>query len=276
MPLKAYVMSNAVIFNRIKKDHLFLLKSYAFELSLMLLLITVLFNYPLLNLSLDIHSFALIIPGICFGLITAGFLHNTAHNNIRNSFLNRLVGEFCGWWVLYGYKNFVMIHYLHHIYADEEHDPVNPEGMSFIVFLSAPMRYMIRKTKNWLFEVHGNSDEYKFVMNLQTVIFHLLLVSRLTFWYLLLGKEMFLFFYLPGYISNITIFAHINYICHQEKEDGTIEVMNLNHNLYYRFANVMTSGGYFHKNHHINPRLFNPKRLKSSEIQVSPESHSLV
>lgn len=269
-------MSSAKIFYKIRKDRLYLLKNYAIDLALMLMMMIPLNSLSFGKESINLSSLLFIVPGILFGLVTAGFLHNTAHNNIRNSFLNRMVGEFCGMWVLYGYKNFVMIHTLHHIYADEEHDPVNPEGMSFIVFLSAPMRYMIRKAKNWLFEIHGTSSEYRFIMKTQTMVFQLLLLARLCFWYVLLGKEMFFFFYLPGYLSNVMIFAHINYICHQEKEDGSIEVMNLNHNLYYRFANFMTCGGYFHKNHHVNPKLFNPRELKTSEVLVSLENHSLV
>jgi fatty-acid desaturase len=211
---------------------------------------------------LGVTSALYTIPGILFGLFTAGLLHNTSHNNIGNLKLNRWVGEFCGWWVLYGFRNFVLVHYLHHIYSDEEHDPVNPEGMSFFVFVTAPMRYMIKKAKGWLRETHGHHPDYEKILNTQTVIFHLILILRLAFWYLLLGKELFFFFYIPGYLSNIIIFAHINYICHKELDDGTIEIMNYNHNLYYRFANMMTFGGYFHKNHHINPRMFDPRKLK--------------
>lgn len=256
-------MNSAIIFNQIKKDRTYLLKTYMVEMIVMFVLVVILYYFGQRQTSINLMSSLLIIPGILFGLLTAGLLHNTSHNNIGNPLINRIIGELCGWWVLYGYKNFVMIHYLHHIYADEEHDPVNPEGMSFFVFLSAPMRYMIKKTKRWLQEVHANNVDYEGIMKLQTHIFHFILLGRLSFWYFLLGKELFLFFYLPGYLSNITIFAHINYVCHEVRPDGTIEVMNLNHNLYYRFANIMTSGGYFHKNHHINPKLFDPRKLKT-------------
>lgn len=257
-------MISSSIFLGIKRDRFYLLKHYSLDLAAMTLILVTLYFFTEDTSDLKLSSLIYIIPGILFGLVTAGLLHNTSHNNVKSTLLNRVIGEFCGWWVLYGYKNFVMIHFLHHIYTDKKHDPVNPEGMSFFVFLTAPMRYMIRKTKGWLFEVHGQGDSYHKIMLLQTVLFNLILLARLALWYMVLGKELFFFFYLPGYISNVMIFAHINYICHRELADGSIEIVNLNHNLYYKFANFMTAGGYFHKNHHINPNLFNPRSYKSA------------
>lgn len=257
-------MSPLIIFGGISKDRFYLLKSYLLDMSVMCFLIFVMTKFQWANkFSGSLELALMIVPlAIINGLLTASFLHNTSHSNIQNSVLNRVVGEYCGFWVLYGFSNFLMIHKLHHRYPDQDLDPVNPKGMNFVVFLFAPMRYMIKATKKYLRMKHGHNSDYEKIMLAQSVVFHLNLALRLGLWYLLLGKFLFLTFYLPGFMSIVAIFAHINFVCHQEKEDKTIEIMNLDHNLYYKFANFFTMGGYYHKNHHKNERSFNPKYLK--------------
>jgi hypothetical protein len=60
-------------------------------------------------------------------------------------------------------------------------------------------------------------------------------------------------------MANIFVFAHINYATHVQSRDGDFEIINLDSNFYYRFINVVSFGGYFHKNHHLKPYAFNPK-----------------
>lgn len=255
-------MKSSAIFNKFKKDKYALLRFYLLDMMFMLSALVICLQLGFTGLRFQGPSFSLMIPGVLLGLMLASLLHNSAHNNIKNKYLNRLVGEFCGWWVLYGYQNFVLIHLLHHKYSDEDFDPVNPKGMNFLVFLSAPMRYMIKATKKYLHSVHGHHANYEAIMNHQTLVFHLNLGLRLSLWYVILGPQLFLFFYLPGILATVSIFAHINYNCHQaDAETGEIEIVNLDHNLYYKLANFLTSGGYYHKNHHLSPGLFDPREL---------------
>lgn len=250
------------IFKKINQDRNYLKNLYLMDSLLMISLIVLLNIFQLPNLELNsIQMIALILPAIANGLFIASLLHNTAHGNIKNKVLNRIVGEYCGYWVLYGFSNFTLVHILHHKYSDSDLDPVNPQGMSFIVFLTAPMRYMISTTKKYLFQKHGHHKDYKSTMNIQVFLFHLNLVLRLSIWYLILGKSLFLAIYVPGVLAIIGVFAHINYICHQKVGEEVI-VLNLNHNLYYKIANFFTMGGYFHKNHHLNMKAFNPMNLK--------------
>lgn len=259
-------MNPTTIFTKINKDKFYLLKLYFIDFLVTSVLIFLLYKYSPLN-SLWPESFTqgiVAIPfAIIWGLILSSLLHNTSHDNINFTLLNRLVGSFSGAWVLYGYSNFVMIHTLHHKYSDQELDPVNPQGMSFLVFVSAPMRYMIKTAKKYLFQTHGHHENYKMIMNIQSAIFHLNLVLKLALWYLLFGKVLFVTFFLASLLTNYFIFAHINYVCHRVSSDGSVEVVNLNHNLYYKITNFFTMGGYYHKNHHLNLRIFNPKNLKS-------------
>lgn len=258
-------MSPSKIFYRIKSDKFHLVKSYFIDMTVMSLLILALvkfdwqinFPFTLFNIS------GIVLLGVINGLLISSLLHNTSHSNIPTKFLNRMVGEYCGYWVLYGFTNFSLVHILHHQHTDEEMDPVNPKGMSFFVFLSAPMRYMVKATKAYLFSVHGKEAGYQLIMQTQVVVFHLNLILRAAIWYLLLGKILFLTFYLPAFVTIVCIFAHINYVCHRDKVDGSVEIVNLDHNMYYKLANFFTMGGYYHKNHHINMKLFNPKYLNN-------------
>lgn len=204
---------------------------------------------------------------IIMGWLVSSFIHNTSHNNVKNSLLNRLVGEFCGLWVMYGFKNFILIHILHHKYSDEELDPVNPEGMSFIKFLTAPMRYMIDTGAKYLELKHGQHKHYKKIKFGHYFFFHISVVFRLLFIYSILGPKYFVLFYIVSLMSNISILAHINYVCHRDLPNGDVEIVNLDHNLYYKIANFVTCGGYYHKNHHLNQNLFDPRELKSKRAQ---------
>ncbi|WP_408096898.1 fatty acid desaturase [Peredibacter sp. HCB2-198] len=259
-------MTSTQTYLKIKREPLYLLRVYLIEMLVFSLFITLLYSVRELatvNLSLGLIALPL---AIIFGCMVASFIHNASHGNVGNRYLNRAVGEFCGTWVLYGFTNFILVHLLHHQYSDEELDPVNPKGMSFLIFLSAPMRYMIVVAKKYLFLQHGKSANYALIMNTQTVIFHINLVLKLIFWYLLFGKTLFLFFYLPAFFSNVAILAHINYVCHRDMEDGTVEMVNLNHNLYYKVANFITFGGYFHKSHHMKLNVFNPMKTAQETL----------
>lgn len=262
-------MTPAKIFYQIRTNKTYLLKTYVADMLLMSLLIALIakFNWQV-EVEFSYLKFAIItLAAVINGLVISSLLHNTSHSNIPTKFLNRIVGEYCGYYVLYGFTNFSLVHILHHQHSDDEMDPVNPKGMSFIVFLSAPMRYMIKRTKEYLFSVHGTEKEYKNIMEAQVVVFHLNLILRLAIWYMLLGKFLFIAFYIPSFLTIVAIFAHINYVCHRDHIDGSVEIVNLDHNLYYKVANFFTMGGYYHKNHHINMKAFNPTHLKKKRAE---------
>lgn len=256
-------MKSSVIYHRIKADKFFLLKSYLKDMLVMLVMIGLLAHFKI-GLHLDLSAVAMIVVvgiAVINGLLISSFLHNSSHGNVGSKLVNRVVGEYCGYWVLYGFSNFVLVHMLHHQFSDKDLDPVNPKGMSFFTFLTAPMRYMIKTTKQFLYQTHGNKKNYQTIMDAQIAVFHLNLALRLVIWFLLLGKTMFFCFYLPGFLTIVSIFAHINYVCHRDLEDGSVEVVNLNHNLYFKIANFFTIGGYFHKSHHLNMKAFDPRQV---------------
>lgn len=260
--------TSTALFNDINRNRWHLVKYYALEIALTSLALFVFakFNVSTLVESGNVFGILLsIVLAVAVGAFLASAIHNASHDNFSNSYKNRFFGEISGYWVLYGFQNFLMIHHLHHRYSDTDFDPVNPKDMSFIVFLSAPMRYMIKTTKLYLNHVHGKHADYQKIMTIQTVLFNILLAMRLTAWFMLLGPVLFVSFYLVGIFTTIFLFAHINFYCHRELEDGSVEVLNLDHNLYYKVANFLTMGGYYHKNHHINLKVFNPKYLATKK-----------
>lgn len=266
-------MKPAKIFNSIRKDRLYLLKVSLLDMVVMTGIIALFPAVKAFELT-SLQTVLAVVFGVLTGWVVSSFLHNASHGNIKNPFLNRIIGEFCGFWVLYGFTNFVLIHLLHHKHSDEELDPVNPKGMGFIKFVSAPMRYMIQKAKLSLFQMHGHHSDYRAIWALQFLVLNINLGLRLVLWYTVLGRELFTLFYLPGLFSNIMLFAHINYVTHRNREDGTVEIVNINHNLYYKIINFITIGGYFHKNHHINVRAFNPmSMLAYDEGRMSVPAH---
>ncbi len=262
-------MTPVKIFSSIQKKTNYLLQNYIVDL---LVTVGILAGMKFFGHNpeavLGHFAWALLPFAMIWGSMISSFLHNASHENIGSKFSNRLAGEFCGAWVLYGFSNFVMIHHLHHRFSDEKHDPVHPGEMNFFVFLSAPMRYMIVATKGWLREMHGQKKNYENIMNAQVVFFHLNLGLKLILWYKFFGPELFTFFYVPALLANYGILAHINYVCHRDNADGSVEIVNLNHNAYYRFANAVTFGGYFHKNHHVRLNVFNPAKLTGHRFEA--------
>ncbi|MCR9203363.1 MAG: hypothetical protein NXH75_02220, partial [Halobacteriovoraceae bacterium] len=127
---------------------------------------------------------------------------------------------------------------------------------------------MIDYTKGWLREVHGHNKNYEAILSAQTVLFYFNMILRQVILWLVLGPTLYFSFYFVAVASNIAILAHINYYCHQKREDGSVEVVNLDHNLYYKFANFVTSGGYYHKNHHLNMSLLDPREYKRKERKL--------
>ncbi len=272
-------MKSSAIFKNISGDKYYLTKIYLLEAFVFVTLISILLKYRTFQeFTFQLSDLLLVIPAVLMGWLVSSFLHNTSHDNIKSRFINLVIGEFCGAWVMYGFRNFILVHILHHKYTDDRFDPVNPSGMTFFVFVTAPMRYMIKRTKAYLDDNFKDEKNYRTIMKGHDILFHLNLVLRVAFWFTLFGPKLFLLFYVPSVVSNIGILAHINYVCHQDHEDGSVEIFNLNHNLYYKIANFVTLGGYYHKNHHLNQKLFDPRVLKTKRSEqrlISKESQGI-
>ncbi|OUR99538.1 hypothetical protein A9Q84_00530 [Halobacteriovorax marinus] len=208
-----------------------------------------------------LYQIAIVLSGIVFGLIIATTFHNTSHGNIKPRWLNTVIGEFCGAYTLDGMRNFRVGHMLHHIHTDDpELDPHPPLGLSFIQFIITSKDKTIEVLINAYFKFHGKSQESEANIKSQILIYKLGVVSKILFWFLLFGPVGFLIFYIPSYLSYFLGFAHLNYISHQPDESGDVVVKNHDGTVFYKIMNALTAGGYYHKNHHLFPGLYNPSK----------------
>jgi len=221
-----------------------------------------------------VHALA-VVAAIPFGWFVASSIHNAGHTNFPPR-INRVIGELAGAYLGYGFTSFVLIHTLHHSYTDRTHDPVSPRGLTFWQYLLSPLRHPTRIARTYLLSLHGGSARYSLVRWGEFLAFNVNIALRVALWALLFGPELFLLFYIPSVLSDIAILAHINYACHRHHEDGSVEVVNLRGTVYYDIANAVTMGGYFHKNHHLRPKLVDPRVIGDPAepmLSVPPQVH---
>lgn len=213
---------------------------------------------------------ALIPLGIYAGGLSAVYIHNATHQSFPNRWLNGICGRIAGIHQLWGYKGWKLIHLVHHQYSDhEEHDPHPTKNRMFSeYFRNMFLRSSLALSRRYR-EHFGNTPRTRVLQTLTVGLFVVKASTLLAFWYLLLGPAGFIFGYIPSLAWNHYMFAHINYYCHPEQQEtGETRATNLNHNWYYRIANFLWHGIYFHGNHHRKPMLFNPRKLKESHAQA--------
>jgi fatty acid desaturase len=206
---------------------------------------------------------ALIPVGIYIGGISAVFIHNASHGSFGPAWLNKAAGELSGMHQLWGFMGWKLIHLIHHHYSDDvKHDPHPPKSLDFWdftknMFLHSSINIRERYREHW-----GMTRRTQRLQKSLLVVFLALAVSNLIFWYALCGPAGFVFFYVPSYIANHLLFAHINYFAHpKDTATGQTAPGNMNHTLYYKLANALWFGIYFHGNHHRKPLLFNPRHM---------------
>ena len=221
------------------------------------------FNLRGLSLTFAPHGWEFFLPllGVFLCGLPSSIMHNCAHKNIKPSWLNQWIGEFCGTVMLYGFRGFALAHIFHHIHPDDpSKDPHPPREKNFLPFVLSPIKATLDVVENSYYEHFGNTVASRKNIKLQLIFFNVAIALRLAFWFLLLGPIVFVLAYLPVYAANIVIFAHINFAAHRVSEDGRSEIIDIDHNGYYKFVNCVSFGGYFHKSHHLRPRAFDPRK----------------
>ena len=248
--------------NQFKKDAYYLLRSFIASLLIFgfssRLLYELRGTYPF---SFSWEACLLILPGLILGLVSATAFHNASHGNIKPRFLNTLIGELTAHFSLEDFRCFKVGHMLHHLHADDPSlDPHPPQGLGFLEFIRASRGKTISCIANLYSKHHGHSGASRWNVRLQIITFHLALVAKILFWFFLFGPTGFVFFYLPAYLAYFFGFAHLNYVSHQD-DVGEGAIRNHDGGWFYSPMNFITSGGYYHKNHHSYPGLYNPSRL---------------
>lgn len=248
---------------KFRKDRFYLLKYFSatFLIGLAVIGIQSRFvdwsHYRAFDLSL--HGLWLMPLGLILGVQIPVLIHNCVHGNIKIKWLNQVLGELAGVYVLLGMAAFELNHRMHHAHADSDMDPHNPEGKSFLPFFFANNFGGTRPVFEKFLKFHGDTKANRAIFK-ASAFFHFVQVPvRALFWLFLLGPSLFVTFFLPSYLFHMFVFAHINFATHRKNERGEVEVLNLSEGLYYRLVNFFGSGVYFHKNHHLNPNHYNPR-----------------
>lgn len=186
--------------------------------------------------------------------------HSSSHEAMKPLWFNRLVGELCGLIHTSSIDEWSVIHSYHHRYADDPaRDPHPPQGKGFVHFASTTGRDIQRSFFAHYFEAHGENDRTRRL--LKATIFSIFVRQQLLtlFWFLALGPAAFVFFFGANIVLKKVHYAWFNWATHVEKEK-VAEVLNQDSGLYW-IVNKISFNLYYHKNHHLHPSLFNPKRI---------------
>ncbi|WP_394847420.1 fatty acid desaturase [Pendulispora brunnea] len=203
---------------------------------------------------------ALLPLGIYAGMVNVPVIHNCAHGSFRPVWLNRILGELCAVHLLSGYPGFVILHLLHHQYADDpDLDPHPNLDKTFWQYLNGLKGSLARAFRRNYFGLWGVSAATRCAWRAVRLLLPVNRVLKALFVLAILGPIPFTIFYIPSFIANQLTYAHINYYTHARRADGRVEIVNLNHTAVYRFLNAVLLGIYFHKNHHRRPLEFNPQ-----------------
>ncbi len=242
-----------------KKDKYFLTKSFLLQISYLLIACISLKYLKKPTLSFNYHPFYLIPLALVLGIKIPTIMHNSFHHNFSRG--NTFIGHFCALFALMDLPIMCINHTFHHAFADSENDPHNPHDSSFFKYLMTSVFSGASIIENKFLEIHGGTKGHRCIFKFNIFLHYIGIPLRLFFWFQLLGVEIFCYLFLPTFIFYIFCFAHVNYITHARDESGKTIILNLNSNIWYRFVNYFGDGVYFHKNHHINPNLIDPRKL---------------
>lgn len=216
-------------------------------------------------------SIALLIAGsLYFAFLSAMLMHNAAHGNIRPRWLNRVVGELCGFHQLGGFPGWAIVHLVHHRFPDHpEKDPHPPGQMTFLEYMRTMFDALIRAICS-LYEEHwgAKSLHYRRIWKLTGISAFLVRFLRVLILFALIGPDGFAYFFAPSYFFITLIYWHFNYATHRPGAEG-MEIRDIHRGPYYRITNALFAGIYYHRTHHQRPYLFNPARAQSA-LAASP------
>lgn len=212
--------------------------------------------------------------GAIIGLQSAWLMHNAAHESIKPAWLNRLVGELSGLQQLAGFPVWAVFHIIHHQYPDDPlKDPHPPGTLTVLEYFRNMSVTTARVVHNVYFELWGDNPRTQRLYRMTMLSFLVARYTRAAFLLVLLGPPVFVLCLIVSKIVNYAWYIHFNYYTHQPNANGDMEVLNLDHNLYYKFMNATMAGIYFHKNHHRKASLFDPRTLEPEQAEKTLVSY---
>jgi len=209
-----------------------------------------------------------ILAALAITFVASALLHNAAHSSFRPRWLNRVVGEAMGLFQLVAFPSWVIVHILHHRDSDDPVlDPHPPLDKPYWEYLMSMRQSIVTVFTNYYFKLWGTNEES--IRNLKTMgqLSQISLFVQSVFWFLLLGPQVFTYFFVVSVVFKMAHFAWFNYATHVHTPEGTV-IENLDKG-FYKVINFVAFGLYFHKNHHLRPHLFDPGTFEPSLPQSS-------
>lgn len=238
---------------------MFLLRSTHFILNCIAMIYCLFLAYSLEGSLITLATYSTL--AIFWQLSTNSLLHLSSHDSFLKNWISRTIGEILSFFYLVGFPEWQQIHMEHHRYPDHpEKDPHPPKGLTFVSFLLG-----MRKSVGKVFVLFYKNlwPDVPFIDRKLNWLIVLAITSqflKMIFWFLLLGPIGFGIFYAITLVVKNISYAHFNYYTHIQQDDE-IKIINLKNGLFWKFLNTITFGLYYHKNHHLRPRLFNPSTL---------------
>jgi stearoyl-CoA desaturase (delta-9 desaturase) len=243
-----------------RKDKFFLLNYFFIHALALTGAISLFYIYNIgLVVNFDSYPFFLLPLAFIFGIKVPTLMHNCVHDNLKR--FNFIIGELTSFFVLMGFGIISINHTFHHAFSDSDMDPHSPQGKSFLQFFFTALISGADIIEKKFLEFHGNNERNQLYFKAIYFLHYLGIALRIALWYQILGNELFIYFYVPAFISYLFAFAHINYITHGQGKDGEAVILNKDSNLWYKVINLLGDGVYYHKNHHIKPGAYNPKYI---------------
>lgn len=249
-----------------REDRTFLTKYFMLRVLLLAGAVYLLKDEAIYQLNLSWVHLSLLPIAIIAGIQIPVLMHNCMHGNLKSKFINELLGELTALFALMNLSILRINHTLHHAYADTHDDPHDPAHKNFLTYLFVSQLTGARIIESKFLEYHGKTRSNVVLFKFNIFIHYTGHLLRLWLWFLVFGPEMFVSFYIPAFIVYSLAFAHVNYITHTRDQNGKVEIINKDDNLYYNFINLIGSGVYYHKNHHHYPKLMNPMRLRKARV----------
>ena len=227
-------------------------------------LVIIAWFYAILICALHLDFDVVYLAGIPLAIIVtfpaSALLHSASHSSIRPRWLRRILGELVGLWQLTGLPFWTIVHVLHHKHTDDQNlDPHPPMDKSYWKFLTDMRQSVSTVLANYYFSLWGKTEES--VRNLKEfgIEFKTATFLQVVFWYLLLGPQIFSYFFASAVVFKMLHYAWFNYATHVYTGSET-SIVNLDHG-FYKLINFLSFGFYYHKNHHLQPNLFDPSKM---------------
>lgn len=252
---------------RFRKERAFLIRYFSSHLLLLVPAVVALHAWaPISAWTFEPTAWHLLLlaPAVLVGIWVPVVFHNCMHRNLRSRVANTIVAELTSFYALLSTAAFQINHIMHHAHPDTDLDPHNPDQRGFAGFFFSNSFGGGATVQKQFLSDHGDTRASRAIFAASMALHFANVLLRLFAWLLLFGPTLFVTFFLPSYLVNMFVFAHVNYVTHETLEDGTVVLYNRDSNLYYRFVNSVGSGVYYHKNHHANTSLYNPQRGPSA------------